>query len=394
MKLTVLHSSPGSLDNMFRIQAFDKRSCLGPKGCGRVTYHADGFDFLPASFTKDKRHQTMEETVQNSFLPEQIEDVCPGCKGNTLQTELVLGELPEVLFLQLGRTVEYIKESGELHKVKVGALEIEFSEELVISHKYLDPRLGSARGDIKYQLSSVLIHWGLETMQTGHYTAVSKSRDGSWMAVNNELLTPCADFNDFARRREVQRYAYMFAYRRLPLVARGPGVSLKDSLTKPKYNKPEAENNDEVKVDDDEAETPADGIDAELIEGPQDIVMTDASPLKVTQQGNVTEIELDEKQRGMLEIKFTDNSGANTLMVHVKGMLWNDLKNKSQGRLGGPVTRSMASSSQASSSVVPKPGRINSKSSKEKKGVEEESTARRSGRVTKPNYSTKMGGQK
>ena len=176
------------------------------------------------------------------------------------------------------------------------------------------------------------------------------------MAVNNELLTTCADFNDFARRREVQRYAYMFAYRQLPLVARGPGVSLKDSLTKPKYNNPEAENN-EVKVDDGGAETPADGMDAEVIGSPRDIVTTDPSPLKVAQQGNVTDIELDEKQRGTLEIKFTDNSGANTLMVRVKGMLWNDLKNKSQGRLGGPVTRSMASSSQASSLVVPSQGR-------------------------------------
>lgn len=379
---------------MFRIQAFDKHSCLGPKGCSRVTYHADEFDFLPASFTEDKRHQTMEEAVQNSFLPEKIEDVCPGCKGNTLQTELVLSELPEVLFIQLGRTVEYIKESGELHKIKVGALEIEFSEELVISHKHLDPRLGNARGDIKYQLSSVLMHWGLETMQKGHYTAVSKSRDGSWMAVNNELLTPCADFNDFARRREVQRYAYMFVYRRLPLVARGPGVSLKDSLTEPKYNNPDAENNDEVKVCDEAAETPADGMDVEVIESRQDIVMTDASPLKVAQQGSVTEIELDEKQRGTLEIKFTDNSGVNTLMVHVKGMLWNNLKNKSQGRLGAPVTRSMATSSRASSSVVPKPGKINSKSNKEKKKVEKESTARRPGRVTKPNSTAKMRGRK
>lgn len=60
---------------MFRIQAFDKHSCLGPKGCSRVTYHADEFDFLPASFTEDKRHQTMDEAVQNSFLLEQIEDV-------------------------------------------------------------------------------------------------------------------------------------------------------------------------------------------------------------------------------------------------------------------------------------------------------------------------------
>lgn len=227
-------------------------------------------------------------------------------------------------------------------------------------------------------------------MQKGHYTAVSKSRDpGNWMAVNNELLTPCADFNDFARRREVQRYAYMSVYHRLPLVARGPGVSLEDSLTKPKYNNPEAGGDDEVEVDD-----AADGMDAEVIESPQDIVMTDASPHKVAQQGSVTEIELDEKQRGTLEIIFIDNSGANTLTVHVKGMLWNDLKNKSQGHLGGPVTRSMASSSHVSSAVVPKPGKINPMSTKEKKRVEEDSTPRRSGRVTKPNSSAKMGGRK
>lgn len=135
-------------------------------------------------------------------------------------------------------------------------------------------------------------------------------------------------------------------------------------------------------------------MDTERIESPQDIVMTDASPLKIGHQDNMTEIELHEKQRGMLEIKFTDNSGANTLKVQVKSILWNDRKNKSQGRLGGPVTRSMGSSRHVSSLVVPKPGKINSKSSKRKTRVEEESKARRSGRVTQPNSSAKMGGRK
>jgi hypothetical protein len=85
---------------------------------------------------------------------------------------------------------------------------------------------------------------------------------------------------------------------------------------------------------------------------------------KIVQQYDETEIELDEKQRGTLEVKFTTNTGVTTLKVHVKGMLWNELKDKSQGRAstgGRPITRSVATSKQASDVVLPKPVKINPK---------------------------------
>lgn len=384
-------NSPDSLDNIFRIQAFDKHTCAGPNGCGNVTFNADMFDFLPASFSEDKRVQSMEEAIENTFLKEKLEDICTVCNKNPLETELVLGEIPEVLLVHLNRYIEYQTESGELRSIKI-APEIEFSEELIIRKEWLDPRLGAIRKDIKYELSSVLLHVGLESTKLGHYITVSKSRDGSWTLVNDALVRTCDSFGLLAALKEARKYAYIFAYRRLPLVARGPEINLEESLKDPKYSDAEAaataapqtevpqtgaaENNDRMEIDHLASEKGAEdmNIDKNLNQSPQDTVMKDASPPKVAQQGNATEIDLEEKPRGLLEIKFTTNEGTTVLKLEIQGQLRNLLKTKSRRRpfVGGrPVTGSStrASSSSlkpASGAVASKPVKITPKPSKEK----------------------------
>lgn len=195
------------------------------------------------------------------------------------------------------------------------------------------------------------MHLGCETRQKYHYVAASKSKDGSPAAISDGRVSPCTSFEDFACQREVRRLVYAFAYRRLPPVARGPGVGLKDSLANTKYAK--AKRRGEIDVNHDAAGASAEEMDIDAHQRPEEIVMTGVSPPKVAQQGKVTGIELDEKWRGNLVIQFTEAAGATTLRLPVKGMLWNDLKSKPRGHSGGPLTSSMASSDQASNTVDP-----------------------------------------
>jgi hypothetical protein len=290
----------------------------------------------------------------------------------------VLAEVPEVLLVHLNRVGEQDTESGETEEFRIDS-ETNFSEEVTIKKEWLDPQLGGIRKDIKYVLSSVLLHQS-ETADGGPYTAVVKSQDGTWTLADDTKLSNYKTFEVMAEEKTIRENAYVFAYRRLPLVTRGPGITLKKSLQTAKYSDSEATEEIDI-MEIDKAPTQTDGtMDIDAF-GTVPVEPTKFGPLPnlpvesgkgvalpklptVVQQNDETKIELDEKQRGMLEMKFTTKNGVTTFKVHVKGMLWNDLKDKTQERAstgGRPVTRSTATAKQASNGVPPKPVESNPK---------------------------------
>lgn len=401
-KLILAHSND-SLEDIFSIEVVNKRTCSGVNGCGTNTPNVDSFKFLTSYFTEDENSNTqiqkLEETLENSFAKDDIEGVCTVCKRESLQEQLVVTELPEVLLVHLNRIGEPDEDSAETELFKIQN-EIEFPEELVFRKEWLAPELGNIRKDVKYALSSVLLHQS-ETPNAGHYMAVVKSQDGTWTLADDTKLGTWETFNAMAGSKPIQKTAYVFAYRRLPLVTRGPSVSLKESLQSAKYNVVGPANNSIAGGFRNTNQSPPDIVmtDASLPKNgsPQDIVMTDASPPKVVQQNDETEIELENKQRGSLEIKFTTLSGVTTLKVHIKGMLWNDLVGTSGGRK--PITRRTAYFEPVSDAVIPKPIKVAKKSTggKSKKSspkpVKEkrlpEKPIRKSGRIAKANTSAK-----
>jgi hypothetical protein len=337
---------------------------------------------LTVQFTEGQDTQTLEQSIKNYFEKYPTEVTCTACKANPLEAELVLTEVPEVLLVHLDRVGERDTESGETEEVRIDS-EIKFAEEVVIKKEWLHPQLGAIRKDIKYVLSSVLLQQP-KTTEGVHYMAVVNSRDGTWTLADDAHLRTYNSFKEIVDTRIIRETGYIFAYRRLPLVTRGPEISLKKSPQAAKYSDPAATENGKMEID--EAPTQTDDfmdIDASgftpvpaTLFGPSRAPPTLFRPPpklptlvqqhdpKIVQQYDETEIELDEKQRGTLEVKFTTNTGVTTLKVHVKGMLWNELKDKSQGRAstgGRPITRSVATSKQASNVVLPKPIKINPK---------------------------------
>lgn len=344
MKLMLPFCSKESLDDMFAVESADKRTCAGAKGCGAETSNPSSFDFLAAHFSEDEDPQTLEEAIENTFATDPIEAMCTACKKNPVESELVLTEVPEVLLVQLNRIDQQVTESGEAEPVRIES-EIQFSEELVLRKEWLDPQLGDIRKDIKYVLSSVLLHQG-PSMDAGRYMAAVKSQDGTWTLADDTKLSTYESFEALAGSKDIRKNAYVFAYRRLPLVTRGPGISLKESLLKTKYSDAgagPAETYDKMDIDkktDGGAAETSDPMDFHV--SPPDAVMRDVSlpnGPQVTQKYNEDEIELDEKQRGTLEIKFTTNTGRTTLKAYVKGFLWNELKETSRKRTVQSSTR-------------------------------------------------------
>lgn len=335
------------------------KACTGDNGCGNKSSSGDSFDFFTVQFNEDQDTQTLEQSIKNSFAKHPAEDTCTACNANPLETELVLSEVPEVLLVHLDRVGERDTESRETKEFTINS-EINFREEVVINNEWLDPGLGAIRKDIKYVLSSVLLQQS-KTTGGSHYMAIVKSQDGTWTLADDAHLRTYKSFEEMAGTRIIQQTAYIFAYRRLPLVTRGPEITLKKSLQTAKYSDPEAtEENEKMKIDLAPVQTngimdiDAFGTTPGSLLGPSPanankFVPLPKLPIKVAQQNDETEIELDEKQRGTLEVNFTTDTGVTTLKVHVKGMLWNELKDKSQARRstgGRPVTKSAATSKQ------------------------------------------------
>ncbi|KAJ5364641.1 uncharacterized protein N7496_010354 [Penicillium cataractarum] len=357
-----------SLGDIFSIEVVNKRTCSGVNGCGANTPNIDSFDFLTSYFTDDENSQAqtqkLEETLENSFAKDDIEGVCTVCRGETLQEQLVITELPEVLLVLLNRIGERDEDSGETELFKIQD-EIEFPEELVFRKEWLAPELGDIRKDVKYALSSVLLHQS-ETPNAGHYMAVVKSQDGTWTLADDTKLSTWGSFEAMAGSKPVRETAYLFEYRRLPLVTRGPSISLKESLQNIQYSVVGPSNSLIAGGGARNRNTNQSPPDVAMIDtsppkndSPQDIMMTDTSQPKVAQQNDETEIELQQKQCGNLEIKFTTLSGVTTLNVHIKGMLWNDL----MGNSGGPrsITRRTAYIEPVSDAVIPKPIKVATK---------------------------------
>ncbi|OKP03830.1 Ubiquitin carboxyl-terminal hydrolase 44-B, partial [Penicillium subrubescens] len=360
-----------SLNDMITIHAFDHKTCTGDKGCGNTASNLDSFPLLTVQFPEVQDSQTLEQAIEDSFDKEVIDAMCIACEANPLEAELVLTEVPEVLIVHLGRIGERDTRPGETERFKINS-QIDFPEETIIKKEWLDPRLGGIRKDIKYVLSSVILHQS-ETTDGGHYMAVVKSENGTWTLTDDTHLRTYESFGEMAGTRIIRETAYIFTYRRLPLVTRGPEISLKESLQNAKYSDPEpAKIDGEMEIDKtsagshssieiDEAPAQPDGtmdIDPVPVNGTNAAGRPQAP--RVVQQYDETEIELDEKQRGTLEVRFTTNTGVTTLKVHVKGMLWNELKDSRRRASAGrrPITRSVATSKQASDAVPPKPVKI------------------------------------
>lgn len=145
MKLIVAYRN-GSLDDIFSSEVVNKRTCSGVNGCGANTPSVDSFDFLTSYVTEDENSQTqtqkLEETLENSFVKNDIEGVRTVCKRETLQKQLVVTELPEVLLVHLNRIGDPDEDSGETELFKIQD-EIEFPEELVFRKEWLAPELGA-----------------------------------------------------------------------------------------------------------------------------------------------------------------------------------------------------------------------------------------------------------
>lgn len=256
---------------------------------------------------------------------------------------------------------------------------------MVIKKEWLDPGLGAFRKNIKYVLSSVLLHQS-KTTGGSHFMAAVKSQDGSWILTDDAHLRTYKSFEEMAGTRTIRQTASIFAYRRLPLVTRGPEITLKKSLQTAKYSDPEAtEENEKLEIDLAPAQT--DGImDIDAFgttpANATKFVPLPKLPINVAQHNDETEIELDEKQRGTLEVKFTTDTGVTTLKVHVKGMLWNELKDKFQARRstgGRPVTKSAVTLKQASDVVPTKPVKMNTKAAIGRRLLRSWSMGRRDG---------------
>ncbi|KAJ5169089.1 uncharacterized protein N7482_004683 [Penicillium canariense] len=294
-----------SLNGLFMIQTTNMEKCTGDGGCTKRSCHDDEGYFLHARFADGNPAVTMEETIRKSLHECVTDDVCTECHHHRSRT-LQLRHPPELLLVHLNRINPGEDESGGYRPNKI-TTEIDFPEELRLDADWFDPRWGAGKRSVAYELFSVLLHHGQWT-NSGHYTVAVKGKDGNWVLADDTALTRFDSFNAVKDAPGLRRHAYIFAYRRLPLVQHTA-----TDIPKPEpapANKARASEAEKGGDDEEESEEGGRGADDH---GGQNMDYDE------------TEIELEEKQRGQLEITFTTNTGVVTLRAHVKGILWNDL---------------------------------------------------------------------
>ncbi|KAJ5901894.1 hypothetical protein N7495_002422 [Penicillium taxi] len=201
------------LRDIFMVLGVSMRQCQGSGAC--EGYACTKFELLSldAEFhTHDKElpPYSITEAILNIFKTKTLEKFkCDKCGNPAVKLDR-LGHPPEVLFVKLNRS-QWI--GGKPSKFTQRIL---LNEHIQLPAESFDPRLETLRKPIKYQLSSLQLHQGMEP-DTGHYLSIVKGPRDTWTLCDDKVMTPYDSFKEMADSEDIQRQSYIVAYRRCPL---------------------------------------------------------------------------------------------------------------------------------------------------------------------------------
>ncbi|EPS27421.1 hypothetical protein PDE_02364 [Penicillium oxalicum 114-2] len=221
------------LEDIFAIKTSEFLTCAS--GCGHTNQTDNTTNQLNCSFVKadGKQPEALDAMIAANFNRTEVDRVCRVCDAKSLKFEQFLTKVPEVLLTEVNR-ISYNLSKGVFKTTKI-AKGIEIPQELIFKKEWLDPSIGNARQDIKYELMAVEMHRGTATTQ-GHYTTAVKEVDGSWTYTDDIKITSYQTFETMAMQKTIHSQAHILTFRRLPLVPRGPDISLTTSLVHARYS--------------------------------------------------------------------------------------------------------------------------------------------------------------